>query len=82
MDKLTAQRIIDKAYRQKLYEQYLEYYGVDETKLEEIITEHEEELQKLIDKMYVKIERLEKDEELKKENEELLEMLSRPIEIH
>jgi hypothetical protein len=60
MDKLTAQRVIDKAYRQKLYEQYAEYYGVDETKLEEIITDHEDDLQKLIDKMYVKIDNLER----------------------
>jgi hypothetical protein len=60
MDKLTAQRVIDKANRQKLYEQYAEYYGVDETKLEEIITDHEDDLQKLIDKMYVKIDNLER----------------------
>jgi len=60
MDKLTAQRVIDKAYRQKLYEQYAEYYGVDETKLEEIITDHEEDLQKLIDTMYARLGNLEK----------------------
>ena len=60
MDKLTAQRVIDKAYRQKLYEQYAEYYGVDETKLEEIITDHEEELQELIDTMYTRLGNLEK----------------------
>jgi hypothetical protein len=59
--KINATEVIDKAYRQRLYQQYAEYYGVDEEKLEEIIMDHEEELQKLIDKMYVKIERLEKE---------------------
>lgn len=59
--KLNATEVIDKAYRQRLYQQYAEYYGVDENELEAIIMEHEEELQKLIDKMYVKIDKLEKE---------------------
>lgn len=59
--KINATEVIDKAYRQRLYQQYAEYYGVDETELETIIMEHEEELQKLIDKMYVKIDGLEKE---------------------
>ena len=59
--KINATEVIDKAYRQRLYQQYGEYYGVDENELEAIIMEHEEELQKLIDKMYVKIDRLEKE---------------------
>jgi hypothetical protein len=58
--KINATEVIDKAYRQRLYQQYAEYYGVDEEKLEEIITDHEEDLQKLIDKMYVKIDNLER----------------------
>lgn len=59
--KINATEVIDKAYRQRLYQQYAEYYGVDEEKLEEIIMDHEDELQKLIDKMYVKIDGLEKE---------------------
>jgi len=59
--KINAQEVIDKAYRQRLYQQYAEYYGVDEDQLEAIITEHEEALQKLIDKMYVKIDGLKKE---------------------
>jgi len=59
--KINATEVIDKAYRQRLYQQYAEYYGVDEDQLEAIIMEHEEELQKLIDKMYVKIGKLEKE---------------------
>jgi hypothetical protein len=58
--KINATEVIDRAYRQRLYQQYAEYYGVDEEKLEEIITDHEEDLQKLIDKMYVKIDNLER----------------------
>jgi len=58
--KINAQEVIDKAYRQRLYQQYAEYYGVEETELETIIMEHEEALQKLIDKMYVKIDTLER----------------------
>jgi hypothetical protein len=58
--KISATEVIDKAYRQRLYQQYAEYYGVDEEKLEEIITDHEDDLQKLIDKMYVKIDNLER----------------------
>jgi hypothetical protein len=58
--KINATEVIDKAYRQRVYQQYAEYYGVDEEKLEEIIMDHEEELQKLIDKMYVKIDSLER----------------------
>ena len=61
--KINAQEVIDKAYRQRLYQQYSEYYGVDEDQLEAIITEHEEALQKLIDKMYVKIDGLKKETE-------------------
>jgi hypothetical protein len=59
--KINATEVIDKAYRRRLYQQYAEYYGVDEAELETIIMEHEEELQKLIDKMYVKIDGLEKE---------------------
>lgn len=59
--KINATEVIDKAYRQRLYQQYAEYYGVDEEKLEEIIMDHEDELQKLIDKMYLKIDGLEKE---------------------
>jgi len=59
--KINATEIVDKAYRQRLYQQYAEYYGVDEAELEKIIMEHEEELQKLIDKMYIKIDKLEKE---------------------
>lgn len=59
--KINATEVIDRAYRQRLYQQYAEYYGVDEEKLEEIIMDHEDELQKLIDKMYLKIDGLEKE---------------------
>lgn len=59
--KINATQVVDKMYRERLYQQYAEYYGVDEEKLETIIMEHEEELQKSIDKMYVKIDKLKKE---------------------